>query len=218
MLDYWDLDEWERSELTEEEINKCLDFELMRKGVIRFPHPGIEPQPPVLEKNEIWYKCCDVYFKSSEDAAKIANPFKKEHDYKIGYDIFWISSRSDLEIVVEKFPSYETIQKHRIGLIKYKEEKALWDKKNSDYYNNNKEITTACASILEDWESLNNTVQAYGNIIETYNSYCKMTDNNKKLAFDFLLKLKQYSESLIKEAFVWFEIEFPIVTNEVIDV
>lgn len=215
MLNYFDLSDKERSELTEEDLTKYLDFELMKSGIIKIQHPGPEPLPPKLEKTELWYRCCGIYFKKIEDANTFAglDIYKKEYDYKIGYDNYWISSETSIEISTEKFPSYENIQKNKIELIKYKEEKNIWDKRYFDYQNNEKEVTDICSSIWQDYKDIKNSIEDYKKIINIYKQYCQMTNGNENMAYNFLFKLKEYKPFFIKEAFEWFNVSIPGVIN-----
>ena len=209
MKSFYDLTDKEILSLTDEAIEWYCDIELMKNGVIK-PIAPIRPKDPesMNIRTETWYGVDVNYhttiFRTMEQAQAFAE--LEPHELEKVYEF------DNPQVYRAKISNETTIKPVKISnsddIIKYKTQASIYKSQKKEYDNLFKKYNEECSSFQEITEGVFNKRREIENenrqinkIIETYNGYLVLADNDKTIAFNFLKKA--YEVDKIKEAFEW---------------
>jgi tetratricopeptide (TPR) repeat protein len=210
---YWDLEEKERSALSETDVERYSDAELMLKGCLRVSPPqldaeGSEPELPTRTYYRIG--SFDVAFESSEqaEAFRKLKPLNRATAYFGGYQI----TKSQVEPIEGETVTFQAstsvdLAATKAALDKYAEKRSA-NKKRSDEYE--KAIATqnkALEGLWEDWHRCRDLARRHRKVIDTFEAYVLTASGDRDVAARFLQKV--FSVEQIEEAGAWFEQDIP---------
>lgn len=190
MKRYQDLTQEEKEELTEEDLEKYIKYELMELGTTPEP-PGAKPTLPGGLEFKNFYQIGGFVFRTMKDAEKMISlhPLQETYDYNIGYNVKFAKERKpdDLRITLVEFATAETVLDHAEELARYNEEYDTWSSKNerNNRYNNNR--LNVIKKITSDFENVQKLKQDRILIANTLEEYKTLAINNDA-ALKFLIK------------------------------
>lgn len=216
-LNYWDLSERERSELSHADVQRFLDFELMQKGVLKVTAPVadcvVEPNVKPCE----WFAATAqssswdpvrVVFASRELAESFLElaPCVRRSDYLDGASIEY-ASPFDSEIKSITLLTVDAFQEHRSELQAAAAAKAANAKRKEEWEKSVKLQSDALKGLWDDWYACCEKAREFGKVRSTWTQYVTMA-GDERLAAKFLLKV--FTERQIREANEWFAIAIPL--------
>lgn len=206
MKTYWDLSEAERAALTEEDVQRFLDAELMQKGVLKVRPLVLEPEPTVpppyvavFAIRLTSYSKADLVFETLE-AAKACIALQPKLLEQV-----WVGS--DHVEVVEQVAQPEVSEvcvytKEQVTVLKGDLSKAAAIRKaNADrttqYETAVKARDEALRHLWEDWARCREEEAKLREVADTFADYQKIAGSNV-IATQFLEKV--YPVALIEDA------------------
>lgn len=223
--DYWDLSEEDRAALTQEQVDRYADYELMAKGVLRVSTLELEPVPEVPEPTHTFYRISrdawhklDIAFRSAEDAAKFLalDPVLVESNYYGGRTSVESAKAlgKDATISAHKLRSEEESSAVLTTVKRAAEITASNDKRREEHEKAVRAQESALVDMWTDWRKCRDRGAYLKRIVKTYDEYCE-TAGNAVTAAKFLLKAFVREE--IEAASKWCSVEIalpPIATDE----
>jgi len=205
MKTYWDYTEKERSEMTHDDVTALLDVELMTKGVKKLLPVELRKIEQIEVAQKIWFECGGILFETAEQAQKFLAllPKKSEYNYSIGYD-YHFAEDLDPEIKQVKLYLEQEVLNLATILSRNKESKEYNERITSEFNKAKEEQDKILKGVWEDWYFCGDKAAKFRDILNTRKEYLRMTNNDAKLADDFLRKI--YADGEIAEAFNWFDI------------
>jgi len=190
MKKYNELTQVEKEELTEKDIEKLINYELMELGIA--PEPNTEkPTFPPHVKQKKFYQVGSYIFETTKKAeAMIAlQPLIETYDYSIGYNVKFAKQRhtDNLKIAVIELPTEESVMENRERLTEYDSEYEEWERrqnKNTEYDRNR---TKVVREIRTDFEKIQQIKMDRETITKTFEEY-KTLAINEEAALKFLMK------------------------------
>jgi len=184
----------ELANLSDQDTQNIIDIECAFEGVRLLPPHPTELVSKVFVPDTTVYKVGELNFENQDDALKVIEVLKTTklisytYDYNVGYDYNYIENK------VIDVPNIST--KKVFSKEKYLEMKAdmLVVKKEKDNYNSQKslydEIVKERKSVVDSvYEAINDAVDKETEkkrIIDQYNRYLALADNNATTAKTFL--------------------------------
>lgn len=209
MKTYWDHSEKERAELSREDVQSLLKFELMEKGVVAPSDPEYLPETaPELPTTTMYrvkcgYSSGDLLFATADNAAQaiaLSAGWTKT-EYLAGTHLQTVDY-SELEISTCELNSAADIAKHRSALEEAASNKAA-NKKARDAFNAEcNAVEEVTSHVWEDWHEMRAKLARLTSVNETLDEYLEMCDGNESLAKEFLAKA--FAAETIAEADEWF--------------
>lgn len=219
MKTYWDFEESERAAMSEDDVRRLLDFELMSKGVIRVEAPRLEVVEDVsLPKRTVYgieakdpryyhQKKLLVAFDSAEDAAKFAAlcVFEIVDDYETGTK--FAAPLREPSIVPAEVTAEQDVMNAR-SLLKANKEKESHNTRAREAYDKAcRTVEEATRDVWADWRRCRDVVERHKKVVATFDEYKRLTDGNADLACTFLGKA--YPKTDVVAAFEWARIAPP---------
>jgi len=207
---YWDLEPKTRAALSEADVQRYLDAELMTKGVLKVEEYllEVEPEVPPLER-AIWYRVAgfDPVFATAELAQKFIDLQPRATDTKrIGSD--WRSQES-----IEHIEPAKPLEVTTVSLaseVAIEQQRGLFEKRAAVRASNRTKVETyekaikvqneALSGLWEDWHARRREAAQHRKVVDTYAAYVQ-TAGDHDVAAKFLLKV--FSEEQIKDASDW---------------
>lgn len=215
-MDYWNLDEPQRAELTEEQVRACEAYELMRAGVVRAqpPEPLKERQP--LER-EAFYRVeirsrryggrtnVDALAFASPSEAKAwidTNPLIVECHYFDGTYVYSVQRLAELDPGIEMFEASAAgvVDQHRAELEKYAAAQKKHSAEVAAYEKNAQAERRAIEGLWEDWYRCRELDRKHAKVVATFDEYVDLA-GSRELAATFLLKA--FTRTEIEAAAEW---------------
>lgn len=213
MKTYWDYEERERAELSEEDVRKLLDFELMEKGVLQVTAPKLEPLVEVaLPKTRL---CgikhesgryggtvkLDVLFGSLEAAESFLRlaPLVRHHDYEAGASFSKPLFAAAIE--PEDVAAEQDVMNAISVLRSNKAAKERNDKAALEYEAAVREMARAGQGVWDDWYACRANKARNQKVMDTLAEYERLA-GDRATARAFLGKVFKVAEILA--AFEWF--------------
>ena len=208
MMDYWELSERKRAALTEEEVKRFSNYELMRQGILRpSPPPKIPDFTVVDVPMEDRFAVGDVLFRTQEEALAFLalNPEKRDYDHRMGYSYQYYAK--PLAEAIQRVSVYNAesllAKKAELAEINAKQEEI--ERQREAYDKASKAVAKATGELWQDYWGCVALARRHKKVIDTLQDYIKMTNGDEEIARTFLEKA--FSEQDIKEAEEWFKPE-----------
>jgi hypothetical protein len=203
MKTYWDFSVKERSEMSEDDVSKLLDLELMSKGVMKVEAPQLRKVEDVKVKQEEWFEVNGVFFKTMEQAGQFLQllPHRSNYEYALGYDYKHAEPIVE-EVKLVKLYNSQSLMNAATLVKKNKEAKEYNEKVSSKWNNDRKKMDDTLSEVWNDWRSCLSTKERHESVRGTYEEYLRMCEGNVELAEQFLLKV--YSQEDVEETKKWF--------------
>jgi hypothetical protein len=205
---YWDHSEKERSELTREQVEDLLKFELMREGVLKPEAPEYLPETvPAVQKRTLYrakldYSTCDMVFDSADKCAQaiaLSCGFSSSH-YLSGLSLSGYKSGTmtidPVEVCDEADVAAQRSALEQIGANKKSNET-----KRAAFNKAVKECEKTTQGVWDDWLEQRDKARTYQKIIATFNEYAVMSDGKLDIAYTFLCKA--FSADEVQKAGEW---------------
>lgn len=198
MKRYTEMSDKELVSLSDEQIRKLVDIELMHDGAQLAPDPGERPEFR-LEKRWKGFETCGIIFTTREQAEAFLRlePMTSDYDYKTGYDYRFVIPHRGAEIRPVEYHLRDDIAAHVRDLVALKEAQTLYDnaKKAWDkYYElvtcHEKEVRSKVYAAREKARQL----KAH---IEVWKKYLELADNDAVTAERFFLQ--NYNRATFQE-------------------
>jgi hypothetical protein len=219
MITYWDLEPKARSVLSEADVQRYLDAELMLKGVLKVEPLEVdaEPDEPALAKTT-YYKLqgFDAVFASSEDASAFAKlkPFKSSYRYLSGYSdsIKYVEgvTTESLEVVPIQLCQADAVANAKADLDRVGAIKQANAKKREAHTKALKIQNDALSGLWDDWHESRQAAAQHRKVVDTFAAYVQ-TAGDHDVAAKFLLKV--FSEEQIKAASEWTGVTIPLTSD-----
>lgn len=209
---YWDLEPKTRAALSEADVNRYIDAELMLKGVLKVEPLELEPEPAEPElKKTTFYKLAgfDPVFERAEDAqafAKLA-PLHSDYRYIAGYsdsvEYHRKATSQDLEVVPIELRDEVDVANAKSALDRLGELRKSNESRRQEHSKALKIQNDALDGMWADWYARRSEAREHRKVIETYEAYCKTAGGDTETAAKFLQKV--FTVEQIVEAATWFD-------------
>lgn len=213
---YWDLTEKERAALTEENLKKFIDFELMEKGVVKVTVPILAEEEmiqlnkrmffSVTGQNTREYGSTDfgALFEKIEDAQAFAalRPMKKEYEYSVGSEYYFAKPYDNYSINQVEIYTESEVMANKAILDRNAEIRKQNEAERKRTKEEVKAMKDATHGLYEDLYACKRKASRCQTIIDTFNSYLLLTNGDEQIAARFLSRA--YSVEDIEEARRWF--------------
>jgi hypothetical protein len=209
--DYWELSEEERATLTQEQVERYADYELMAKGVLRASTLELEAVPEVPDPSitffrinrDSWHKL-DIAFRSSEAAMAFLalGPVMVETNYHGGRTAIESAKAfgNDATVSAQKLRSEEESSAVLTTVKRAAEISASNDKRREEHDKAVRAQEEALVGIWNDWRRCRERDANMRRIVKIYEEYVA-TAGDATVAAKFLLKA--FPRDQIEEASQW---------------
>lgn len=200
MKRYWDYDEKERAELTEEQVRELLDYELMEKGVLKVPALSIEvPRPVDIPTRKVFTIQVDAYTKlgvafDTIEAAQSFLALKPMMRVESYAEKAHCKPLDKATVAIEDLPSESDVATRRQALRENQKIEARNVEAKHEHDAALMEIDEATSGIWADWRSCLAAKAKREKVSATFGEYKRLTDGNEGLARTFLAKVFSSSE------------------------
>lgn len=200
---YWDFEPEQRASMTRDQVEAFTAVQLMEKGIIKpDPLPSLDecPKPPELQ-TETWYKCADVLFRTHAQATAFLglDPHKSTYDWQYSRsDCSYAEPHTSVAITPVILFNRDSVIANKDILAKIRAFKDERSKREDDYNKAFKAAQEAVADIWADWFQCQENARELAKVRSTFDEYCRMSNDDKKIAFGFLCKT--YGERLSRNA------------------
>lgn len=217
MITYWDLEPKTRAALSESDVQRYLDAELMLKGVLKVEPLELEPEPSLPEiAKTTWYKVdgFDLAFATSDEALRFSQLQPRTTDTRHVGD-YW---RSNKKIEVLKSPTTpgavlpvllateDEVARHRSALDKIGAVEKSNNDKREQHAKAMKLTNEALKGVWDDWHERRAEAAQHRKVVDTFESYVK-TAGDREVAAKFLLKV--FSPEQVGAAAEWMGVAIP---------
>lgn len=217
MQTYFDLTEKERAALTREDVERYIDVELMRVGVLRVEPLMLEPEP---EEPEIprhgFARVGDLAFNNVEDARSflVLKP-RKIGRYYIGggyYNSVAYTDALDSTIVeVVELATKDGLEEVKVALDARGAVQAENRKRRDEHDKAMKAQNEALEGMWSDWYRCKREDGGHRKVVETFESYRKLADGDADMAARFLHKM--FTRQAIEDAAEYCAVSIPSVVD-----
>lgn len=219
MKGYWEFEDRTRACMTQDHVEGLLDHELMSKGVLKPKPPEYLPEDkPGLSKGDYYRvtfagaryygeESLNVAFTNLEDAEAFINlmPMAICHDYTI--DMATVQPARDMKIEPVSFVGSANAEEARAELEKVRANKEQNKKLKDEYDKAVNAARDAVKDVWDDWHEMRQREARFQRVLETFDEYRVMCEENTALALEFLAKA--FSQETIDEAREWLAEEWP---------
>lgn len=211
-LNYWDYTPRQRALMSRDEVAQFIDFELMRKGVIKVETPILREVPDVEIKTTTFYSVGYNRIYSWEDFIIVSTPeeaqtilgmklFTKDSSYDCGHSRYY-AKRADeaavkpIELMTqEDFTAASKILKEQAAAISFN------DTVQKEYDKNAKAMDEATSGMFDDWTEQQLEERKAQTILSTWKRYLGMCKGQWEIAAEFLVKA--HTREDIQKAIDW---------------
>lgn len=210
MKTYWDLSESERASLSQEDVLRYVDAELMLKGVLKVKPPALEEEPAMPEEDARVYvvRTKGKYGKSEMGCAfatiEAANafialkPLRLESDWLGQESVSFVAPGSEFEIAevavyTETLKNAAHADLKRASTIRQNNEKLR-----QEHATALRAQEEALRGMWEDWVACREAEAKLRAVADTFEDYKRTADGDSSVASAFLAKV--YPPDLINEA------------------
>jgi hypothetical protein len=208
MKTYWDVNEKDRADLTEEEMEKFFEIELMMNGEVIPKKPVFkeieDPMEKLRGKREIKFSVGGIssktLFDTIEDANKFLelNPQRGEYIYEVGYDYIYATKISDKidQIVTYKKEDLEEVKEDKTI---YENRKKEYEEDLEEYRKQRSSVEDLLSKIKEDKLERDKERRKLNEILQTYERFLTLAEGDSDIARTFLEEKYDFWE--IEKAF-----------------
>lgn len=216
MNKYWDRMRQYRAAMTEDEVEACLNVELMEKGVSRVEQPELEDLAEInLDERDQFYVVeyggrysgsteFNCVFRAIEDAESFIKlePMISNHEYSVGSEYEYAELTEELKIKPIKLFAKVVVMAQKDELEENKKRKDRNDNLTGRYQKAKREVREATEDLWSDWRKCLDSEDRYTRMQNTLAEYVETCDGNEELAMTFLLKIHEQEE--VDEMIEWF--------------
>ncbi len=215
MKTFWDLEEKERAALTREEVERCLDAELMTKGVLKVAPLALDEEPTIDELATSTYYWVDgfphVLFTTTEAASAFValKPAQLGSEYLCGdyrQSVKFAKPSEDTDINQVSVASQDSFVQRRSDLEKRAAIRTSNEKRREEYDRDSKAQAKVLDGVWEDWARCRRVEEGHRRVVATFNDYVK-TAGDEYTAARFLGKVFTFEQ--IDEARTWCGVAIP---------
>jgi hypothetical protein len=208
---YWDLEPKTRAALSESDVQRYVDAELMLKGVLKVEPLELDPEPdePELAKQTVYRLegFTDVAFRSADAAKAFAalSPLKLDRKYLNGNwsrSVPFLNADVNLRLDATEASTADDVLLATKDLERHAALKEANEKKRNAYSAALKTQNDALAGMWSDWHDQRGLAARHRRVVDTYEAYCKTAGGNTTVAAKFLQKV--FSVEQIQDANEWF--------------
>ena len=213
MRTYWDHDTMERAELSEDDVRRLLDFELMEKGVLKLaPFTPATPEPVSLPKVRRFSvkhasgryggeETLDIVFATADDAEAFLRlaPMVRVSDYDTGAT--YVKPVVGGSIAPEDTSSETDVLNARSVLTANKQTEARNREAMRAHEEAAKKVHDATNGVWQDWREARFKRERARQILDTLTEYKALTGGNEATARAFLMKA--FTADEVGEALAW---------------
>ncbi len=223
MITYWDLEPKTRAALSEADVQRYLDVELMLKGVLKVEPLELDPLPelPEIAKSN-WFKVdgFSLVFETADEALRFSQLRPRTTDTKYVGD-YWRSSAKIEYLKAEQKPgevvpvllaTEDEIARHSSALDKRSAAEKSNNEKRDAHAKAMKLTNEALKGLWDDWHERRAEAARHRKVVETFESYVK-TAGDREVAAKFLLKV--FTPEQVGEASEWMGVAIPVDFAEV---
>ena len=211
---FWDLDDKARAALTEADVTRYLDAELMTRGVLRVVAPEFEAVPPDPElPKRTYYQCGGLLFDTVEQAAALANarPLKQGTRYLGGRYSYSnqvnYAEPADLEITAVNITTAEAVTLASSVLDRRGAVMQANEAKREAFEKASKEQDKVLAGVWDDWHRCRARAARLRQVVDTFEAYVRTANGDRAMASAFLTKV--FDDETIQDAREWHGADIP---------
>lgn len=214
--DYTDL---EKANLTEEEVEKLLKYELMELGVVAPQKPELLPEDEPEFEERIYYRPSlksysglDCVFETAKEAEQFMNlkPLIFSTEYPSYRNTF--ADPEEIRVEAVKVISKSDYESSK-GLIEGAASNKTKNKEAAEKYEEAlQSVSAATNHIWTEWAECRNKKSEAERLTGIYDQYVEDCDGDEKIALKFLRKA--FSDSEIKDAYGFLGNACPIIDVE----
>lgn len=197
-MDFGELTVEQRAALTQDQVKECINFELMRQGVIRPEPPELldETKPKLttethylIKKNT--YSDFGIAFLNTEDAAAFLRlrPLEVKHEYRCGSEVRYgatLVGATSIEPV--ELSSEQEFTDNKEKLLRAEKNKDANTKARAEFDENMKSSTDVVDHVWERYHEAREEIADRARVVAKFEEYKEMCDDNEHIAFSFLSK------------------------------
>lgn len=204
----YDMEKEEILALTQEYIEKLIDYECALKGVPLLPPRPLEPDKVNIEPDITAYEIAGLCLLTAEEAGRILEAINTCSIYTSTYvpgancydkKLIPVDAYTKPKIETKRFYSMEYWDKVKSQKEAYASTKRIYDedKKKYDEAYSKRSETASCVWEFIDAVREENRVKDY--LTAEFNRYLELTDGNKTIAMRFLKKAHNVDDELTQE-------------------
>lgn len=215
---YFDHDDKARAELTREEVEDLLTYELMEQGVRRPKPPELLPEDaPEVPTVMVWgievpgaYRPekLAVIFETAEAARAFLElgPGLKKGDWQLG-DLEWSEAITGATVVSFELSDAQSVVNASSAKKQAEKNKEANQKAREEYQKGMRVVAEATESIWEDWAEQRKQLAKANTVLETWREYVETCKGDHDTASVFLRKV--HSAGDIQLARDWLDADIP---------
>jgi hypothetical protein len=213
MKTYWSYEPKERSLLTDDDVRKLLDYELMEKGVAKVVAPEMLPVPAEVQvtktvlfqiqsAGKYGRQSHALLFATVEDAQKAMTLIvgEEDHDYESGSQ--YVRPITDKTVTTVELISAEEHARVSATLKERKQAMDANEKARAQFAKDSKAQQDVLDKVWQDWHEQREFRAKCQRVRDTREEYIRMCDGDAEIAEKFLAKL--YRPDEIADANEWF--------------
>ena len=186
---YTNLTGKELSELTDEQVKRYIDIEIIYNQIIPMEKPTItKPCEPTVEQTVVAYEFAGMIFESQEDAAKVATMTRFETTYINNmYNYKYLSKSNDFYgVKTVKFYSKENLMVLKDEIEHYNTLTNKYDNDWKEYNDYEKEISSIKNNVWSAINEAKDNIKKVKSMASTYEKYLDLSEGDKDIAWNFL--------------------------------
>ncbi len=194
MKTYWDLSEKERAALTEEDVERFIDAELMTKGVLRAPPLQLLPEPTLPEPDTAVvilrqrYERLDLAFPTAEAAEQAMRGGFRLMSAYLGSTAYSIVEPLESELIAERVHSKAQVDTFKREFEKVGEIRRENERRSREHQEQNKKECEVLKGLWSDWHECRATAVRMARVLETFDEYVRIA-GDENVARRFLAKV-----------------------------
>lgn len=214
--DYTDL---EKANLTEEEVENLLKYELMEHGIVAPQKPELLPEEgPEIEEKVYYrpslknYSSLDCVFATAKEAEQFMS--LKPLILDSGYPSYRNNIAEPEEVKIEAIKAISKVDYEALkGLIEGAASNKTRNKEATQKYEDDMQAASKATNhIWTEWTECRNKKSEAERLVDVYDQYLEDCDGDEKIALRFLGKA--FSQNEIKDAYKFLGDACPIVDEE----
>jgi hypothetical protein len=187
MTRYWNLTIRQRTELTEEQLQKLLQVELMENGIVPAIEPALQDVPVAEPPNTIGWRIGNVVFLEHASVEKFLQlaPCQADYEHRAGYENKVLKPYSQQVDMVQLYDE-PAMQRNLAALqeahaAKTHNEKAMKEYRAACDANHN-----ATRALMDDYADCKRQLAEAEQVVRTFDEYVELADGNYHSAARFL--------------------------------
>lgn len=205
--------------MSEEDLEKYIDLELMSVGVLRPREPVLQPLPDVVVKCKDYWTIqinkggdygnaldLDIAFETDTEAKEFLDlcPYILKTEWGLGEGQKFVIkiTPGDAKVFSCSFPERDELLKKGQQLAKLKEVRDANAREEREYQKALDQVKKVAEDVYRSWNVARDRKRFMDRLIETFSKYVEMSEGNAAIAEAFLSKAFKAEE--IEEAFtIW---------------